>query len=117
MASNGTPTHFKGLVPRYLSPAVLDNLRRSGAKFETGRADYHRHVLEVFTTLAGAEVLERHGITTRLVKRGPAWPNPRAPLTKAAGRRARPDRRGDALDAAFNRAAAGVEAGRREPPA
>ena len=119
MASNGTPTLFKGLVPRYVSPAVLDHLRRSGARFETGVADYHRHVLEVYTTFDGAEVLERYGITTRLVKRGPAWPDVRAPLPEGAGRRAytaaATDRRGDALDAAFRAYAADVQAGLREP--
>ena len=117
VASNGTPTLFKGLVPRYVSPAVLDHLRRSGAKFETGAADYHRHVLEVFTTSAGAEVLERHGVATRLVKRGASWPDAR--LAKAAGRAAflgaSAAAANDPLEVAFRAYAADVQAGWREP--
>ena len=117
MAANGSPARFKARVPRYRLPCVLDHLRRSGATFETGATDHERRTVELFTSHAGSEVLERHGITTRLVKRGPGWPDPRAPLTKGAGHRARPDRRGDALDAAFKRAAADARARRGEPPA
>jgi hypothetical protein len=107
-------------VPRYRAPAVLEALRRSGARVETGRTDHDRHQLEVFVSNNGAELLEQHGITTRVVKRGPpTWPDPRDRLVSGAGRAAfldahRPAASPDPLERPVRRANRGSPASASE---
>jgi hypothetical protein len=103
---------YRALVPRYCAPAVLDHLKRAGAPFATGTASYKTHTLEVFTTLAGVEVLEKHGIAGAPSKRRNPWDAMR--IEPGGGRQAffaaRQVPRDDPLEVAYRTAEARLKA-------